>query len=87
MAWLPAPSIGRSLSRLQLGPALEGGGEFLVDGTVARLQRDGALQVALVEAAVGQRGAQFGLFCLECLDAAGQGFQLALVFVAELLFL
>ena len=49
--------------------------------------RDGLIQVGLVQGAVGQPGADVGLLLLQRVDEPGQGVQLALVLVAQLLFL
>ena len=75
--------VGDSLCRTELLPALQRMHQLVFDRAVARLQRNGRLQVSLVERAIGQSGADVGLLGFECLDAGGLGVQFALVFVAE----
>ena len=82
--WRRASTGGRAAG-LQRGPALQRLGQLGIDGGIARLQRDGALQIALIERAAGQLGAQRRLLGLQRLDAAGQGVQLALLLVRQLL--
>ena len=68
-------------------PALQRRHQFFLDDAVARLQGDRLIQVGLVQRAVGQPGADVGLLLLQRVDERRQGVQLALVLVAQLLFL
>ena len=80
------PACGADVSCAQGFPALQRVQQLFFDGAVSGLKGDGFGQVALVERAVGQLGADGGLLGFQCVDAGGQGVQLALLFVAELAF-